>query len=100
MNVNDMVQDDMNNAAAADYIENIENKISFEDEKQDEQSNHLFQKEKNFILEIPETSNLNLIPLITHYFYFKEVKAVPLKQIVMIRKFSKTYSRLIITITS
>ena len=35
MNVNDMVQDDMNNAAAADYIENIENKISFEDEKQE-----------------------------------------------------------------
>ena len=50
--------------------------------EQDQETYHLFQKENNFILEIPETSKPELIPLIIHYIYFKEVKALSFEEII------------------
>lgn len=50
--------------------------------EQDVETYSLFQKESNFNLEIPQSSNPELIPLIIHYLYFKEVQAIPFGEIV------------------
>ena len=51
--------------------------------EQDEETFNLFKKENNFFnFEIPETSSTELIPLIIHYLYFKEVNTLPFEEIV------------------
>lgn len=48
---------------------------------QDKDICNLFQNESKFNIEIPETSRIELIPLIIHYLYFKEIRAIPFGEI-------------------
>lgn len=63
------------------HKEKLLNKLKFIYDS-DEETCHLFHKENNYSLEIPEASNPELIPLIIHYLYFKEIKALPFGEII------------------
>ena len=76
-----MYQNDKTKNCSIYHQKKLINKLEFIYE-QDQESSNLFHKENDFILEIPETLNKDLIPLIIHYFYFKEVKSISFKEIV------------------
>lgn len=50
--------------------------------EQHEETSRLFLKENNFKIELPETLSPKLIPMIIHFLYFKEVKALQFGEIV------------------
>lgn len=62
------------------YQQKLVDKFKFIDEY-NEETYHLFQKENNFRMEIPDSLSPKLISLIIHYLYFKEVKALPFGEI-------------------